>query len=178
MNLYCAVIVKKVDAQTRADMQDLLLQLAQQARLLFVRGLGVILGLQDPLLGAAQRRPVPEGQAGRHAQQAEQQHLPAGPRADGGQQLEVPEAHALGHAGTDFGIDLLAIETAPWDWYGARGAFAHTHGRGDFMANYIVEILPGGKTAPVRPWRISAPNPPGGGAASFWKKFGKLGVVV
>jgi uncharacterized RmlC-like cupin family protein len=50
----------------------------------------------------------------------------------------------------DFGIDLLAIETAPWDWYGARGAFAHTHGRGDFMANYVVEIPPGGKTAPVR----------------------------
>jgi mannose-6-phosphate isomerase-like protein (cupin superfamily) len=50
----------------------------------------------------------------------------------------------------DFGIDLLAIETAPWDWYGARGAFAHTHGRGDFMANYVVEIPPGGKSAPVR----------------------------
>jgi uncharacterized RmlC-like cupin family protein len=50
----------------------------------------------------------------------------------------------------DFGLDLLAIETAPWDWYGARGAFAHTHGRGDFMANYVVEIAPGGKTAPVK----------------------------
>ena len=50
----------------------------------------------------------------------------------------------------DFGLDLLAIETAPWDWYGARGAFAHTHGRGDFMANYVVEIPPGSKTAPVR----------------------------
>ena len=50
----------------------------------------------------------------------------------------------------DFGIDLLEIETAPWDWYGARGAFAHTHGRGDFMANYVVEISPGGKSAPVR----------------------------
>ena len=42
----------------------------------------------------------------------------------------------------DFGLDLLAIETAPWDWYGARGALAHTHGRGDFMANYVVEIAP------------------------------------
>jgi uncharacterized RmlC-like cupin family protein len=50
----------------------------------------------------------------------------------------------------DFGLDLLAIETAPWDWYGARGAFAHTHGRGDFMANYVVEIPPGGKTRPVK----------------------------
>ena len=50
----------------------------------------------------------------------------------------------------DFGLDLLAIETGKWDWYGARGAFAHTHGRGDFMANYVVEIAPGGKTAPVK----------------------------
>ena len=50
----------------------------------------------------------------------------------------------------DFGLDLLAIETDKWDWYGARGAFAHTHGRGDFMANYVVEIPAGGKTAPVK----------------------------
>ena len=32
----------------------------------------------------------------------------------------------------------------------ARGCFAHTHGRGDFMANYVVEIPAGGKTAPVK----------------------------
>ncbi|HTK14514.1 MAG TPA: hypothetical protein VL402_12010 [Xanthobacteraceae bacterium] len=50
----------------------------------------------------------------------------------------------------DFGHDLLALETAPWDWYGARGCFAHTHGRGDFMANYVVEIPVGGKTRPVK----------------------------
>ena len=50
----------------------------------------------------------------------------------------------------DFGHDLLALETGPWDRYGARGCFAHTHGRGDFMANYVIEIPPGGKTAPVK----------------------------
>ena len=50
----------------------------------------------------------------------------------------------------DFGHDLLALETAPWDRYGARGCFAHTHGRGDFMANYVIEVPPGGKTAPVK----------------------------
>ena len=50
----------------------------------------------------------------------------------------------------DFGLDLLAIETGKWDWYDACGAFAHTHGRGDFMANYVVEIPPGSKTAPVK----------------------------
>jgi len=50
----------------------------------------------------------------------------------------------------DFGHDLLALETGPWDRYDARGCFAHTHGRGDFMANYVIEIEPGKKTAPVK----------------------------
>lgn len=50
----------------------------------------------------------------------------------------------------DFGLDLLAIETAPWDRYGARGAFAHCHGRGDFMANYVLEVPAGGKTTPIK----------------------------
>ena len=50
----------------------------------------------------------------------------------------------------DFGHDLLALETGPWDRYGARGCFAHTHGRGDFMANYVIEVPAGGKTAPVK----------------------------
>jgi hypothetical protein len=50
----------------------------------------------------------------------------------------------------DFGHDLLAIETKPWDRYEARGCFAHTHGRGDFMANYVLEIEAGKKTRPVK----------------------------
>jgi mannose-6-phosphate isomerase-like protein (cupin superfamily) len=50
----------------------------------------------------------------------------------------------------DFGLDLLAIETKPWDRYGARGAFAHCHGRGDFMANYVLEVPPGSKTTPIK----------------------------
>ena len=50
----------------------------------------------------------------------------------------------------DFGHDLLALETGVWDRYGARGCFAHTHGRGDFMANYVIEVPAGGKTAPVK----------------------------
>jgi uncharacterized RmlC-like cupin family protein len=49
----------------------------------------------------------------------------------------------------DFGHDLLSIETGRWDRYDARGCFAHTHGRGDFMANYVIEIEPGKRTAPV-----------------------------
>lgn len=50
----------------------------------------------------------------------------------------------------DFGHDLLALETKPWGLYEARGCFAHCHGRGDFMANYVLEVPAGGKTRPVK----------------------------
>ena len=49
----------------------------------------------------------------------------------------------------NFGHDLLSLETQRWDRYGAKGRFAHTHGRGDFMANYIIEVEPGKNTTPV-----------------------------
>lgn len=50
----------------------------------------------------------------------------------------------------DFGHNLLKLETGPWDRYEARGCFAHTHGAGDFMANYVLEVEPGKKTRPVK----------------------------
>ncbi|MBX9757533.1 MAG: hypothetical protein K2Y29_02065 [Beijerinckiaceae bacterium] len=50
----------------------------------------------------------------------------------------------------DFGHDLLALKTDKWDRYDARGCFAHTHGRGDFCANFVLEVEPGKKTAPVK----------------------------
>lgn len=50
----------------------------------------------------------------------------------------------------DFGHDLLALETKPWDRYDALGCFAHTHGRGDFMANYVLELAATKKTRPVK----------------------------
>jgi hypothetical protein len=50
----------------------------------------------------------------------------------------------------DFGFDLLALETAQWPRFGARGAIAHVKGRGDFMTVFLLEIPPGGKTAPMR----------------------------
>lgn len=50
----------------------------------------------------------------------------------------------------DFGHNLLELETGPWDRYEARGCFAHTHGAGDFMANYVLEVAPAGKTRPVK----------------------------
>jgi quercetin dioxygenase-like cupin family protein len=49
-----------------------------------------------------------------------------------------------------FGLDLLEMEVAPWPRLEAKGAFAHLTGRGDFVDMQIVEITPGGKTAPQR----------------------------
>ena len=50
----------------------------------------------------------------------------------------------------DFGHNLLELETGVWDRWDARGCFAHTHGRGDFMANYVLEVAPSKKTAPIK----------------------------
>ncbi len=50
----------------------------------------------------------------------------------------------------DFGHNLLELETDIWDRWDARGCFAHTHGRGDFMANYVIEIAPSKKSAPIK----------------------------
>ena len=50
----------------------------------------------------------------------------------------------------DFGHNLLALETQDWSLYEARGCLAHTHGAGDFMANYVLEVAVSAKTKPVR----------------------------
>ena len=50
----------------------------------------------------------------------------------------------------DFGHDLHALETKEWARYEARGCFAHTHGRGDFMACYVVEVPKSSKTKPIK----------------------------
>ncbi len=50
----------------------------------------------------------------------------------------------------DFGIDILAVETARWDRFDARGAFIHAKGRGDFVATFVLDIPPGGRTSPQR----------------------------
>src|SRR4029077_2651836 len=49
-----------------------------------------------------------------------------------------------------FGLDLLELDLAPWPRLEANGAFAHLTGRGDFIDMQVVEIAPGGKTAPQR----------------------------
>ncbi len=49
----------------------------------------------------------------------------------------------------DFGIDMLAVETKPWPRYDAKGAFIHVLGRGDFVSTFLLDLPPGGSTAPV-----------------------------
>jgi len=49
-----------------------------------------------------------------------------------------------------FGVGLLEVETKPWARMGAKGAFVHCQGRGDFLNVYVCEIPPGGHTAPQR----------------------------
>ena len=50
----------------------------------------------------------------------------------------------------DFGVDLLTAETAPWPRLGdgCKGAFVHLKGRGDWMTVFLLEIPPGGQSAP------------------------------
>ncbi len=50
----------------------------------------------------------------------------------------------------DFGFDLKTIPTGNWDRFGVRGCIAHVRGRGDFMTIFVLEIPPGGKSAPMR----------------------------
>src|SRR5581483_6534639 len=49
-----------------------------------------------------------------------------------------------------FGFDLLTLETALWPRFGVKGAIVHVKGRGDFMTVFLLEIPPGGKSAPMR----------------------------
>src|SRR5438445_1699279 len=49
-----------------------------------------------------------------------------------------------------FGLDLLELDVAPWPRLEAKGAVAHLTGRGDFVDMQVIEIAPGGRTAPQR----------------------------
>ena len=49
----------------------------------------------------------------------------------------------------DFGVDLLAVQTAPWGRYDANGAAVHLKGRGDFLCMLVIDIPPGKATAPL-----------------------------
>lgn len=48
----------------------------------------------------------------------------------------------------DFAIDMSAVETVPWPRLEAKGAAAHTTGRGDFINLFAIDLSPGGATSP------------------------------
>ena len=50
----------------------------------------------------------------------------------------------------DFGVDLNEVETRPWARMGLDGALVHLKGRGDFLCVFILDLPPGGKSAPQR----------------------------
>ncbi len=50
----------------------------------------------------------------------------------------------------ELGVDLKTVETKPWARHGVDGAFVHLKGRGDFLAMYVIDIPPGGKTEPQK----------------------------
>jgi gentisate 1,2-dioxygenase len=50
----------------------------------------------------------------------------------------------------DFGVDLLEVETAPWDVLGANAAFVNLKGRGDFISVTLLDLPPAGATEPQR----------------------------
>jgi gentisate 1,2-dioxygenase len=49
----------------------------------------------------------------------------------------------------DFGMNLMKIETKPWDLYGMNGAIALMKGRDDFVSIFCFELLPGSKSRPL-----------------------------
>ena len=88
--------------------------------------------------------------------------MTAGPEAqsaqaaapDGARLLTNPYLEWLGEQKIpvieDFGVDLLAVETAPWDLLGANAAFVNLKGRGDFISVIVADIPPGTSTEPQR----------------------------
>jgi mannose-6-phosphate isomerase-like protein (cupin superfamily) len=89
---------------------------------------------------------------------------------------------------TGFGVDLLRLELAPWPRIGARGAFVHLDGRGDFIDVQVWEIPPAGQTSPLRHLYESVAyvlegtgsttvEIPGGGSRSFEWRTGSLFAI-
>src|SRR5262249_60230393 len=50
----------------------------------------------------------------------------------------------------DFGVDLLAVPTAPWPRFGIEGGIVHLKGRGDFVSVFVLDLAPGAKSAPQK----------------------------
>jgi uncharacterized RmlC-like cupin family protein len=50
----------------------------------------------------------------------------------------------------DFAVDLNTAATRHWAQMDVAAAFVHLKGRGDFMSFFVVDLPPGGRTAPQR----------------------------
>src|SRR5438105_3054609 len=50
----------------------------------------------------------------------------------------------------DFGIDLLKVPTGKWPRMGTDGGIVHLKGRGDFIAMFVLDLAPGGSSAPQK----------------------------
>jgi len=50
----------------------------------------------------------------------------------------------------DFGVDLLAVPTAPWPRFGIDGGLVHLKGRGDFVSVFVLDLAAGAKSAPQK----------------------------
>jgi len=50
----------------------------------------------------------------------------------------------------NFGVDLLAVATAPWPRFGVEGAIVNLKGRGDFVSIFLLDLAAGAKTAPQK----------------------------
>src|SRR6185437_14136299 len=50
----------------------------------------------------------------------------------------------------DFGVDLLAVPTAPWERFGVDGGLVHLKGRGDFVSIFVLDLAPGAKSSPQK----------------------------
>src|SRR5688572_383941 len=49
-----------------------------------------------------------------------------------------------------FGVDLLAVDTKPWDRLGAEAAFVILEGQGDWLTLQVSELPPGTSTSPQK----------------------------
>ena len=50
----------------------------------------------------------------------------------------------------DFGVDLLAVPTAPWPRFAVDGGIVHLKGRGDFVSVFVLDLAPGASSAPQK----------------------------
>ena len=50
----------------------------------------------------------------------------------------------------EFGMNLMRIDLAPWDFFGMDGAVCLLKGRDDYNSIFCFELAPGGTSRPMR----------------------------